>query len=59
MILEEWDDDELIPTYEDDGMDEGGCVFPGHCVMPGYHLKSECATADMMQAMMLDEGEPE
>ena len=34
--------------YDDERDDEPGCIFPGRCVMPGEHLVSECATADMM-----------
>lgn len=25
------------------------CAFPGRCVMPGEHMRSECATAEMME----------
>jgi hypothetical protein len=54
FLLEPYDEDEDVPSYEDDDMDEEGCIFPEHCVMPGYHLKSECATADMMRQMIED-----
>lgn len=26
-----------------------GCCFPGHCLMPGLHFKSECHTVDMLE----------
>lgn len=59
FILEPWGDDEEVPSYEEIGemLEEEGCLFPNDCVMPGYHLKAECATADMMRAMLEDEGE--
>ena len=40
--------DEYCEDCEDDPI---GCVFPGKCVMPGTHLESECATAEMMEEL--------
>jgi hypothetical protein len=37
---------------EDCDDDQVGCLFPGKCVMPGTHLESECATAEMMERAM-------
>ena len=34
---------------EDCDDDPVGCLFPGKCVMPGTHLESECAAAEMME----------
>jgi hypothetical protein len=53
------------PSNEDDGgydedEDDGGyemvfgCCFPGRCCMPGPHFKSECCTAEMMDAWAAD-----
>ena len=38
-----WEDDET-------GMGEDRCVFPGRCLMPGFHLSSECHTVEMVEA---------
>lgn len=38
--------DEECEDCEDDPV---GCLFPGKCVMPGAHVESECATANMME----------
>ena len=68
MSANEWDD-EYCPDADDfDGCEHGrgfdeecgycdddpiGCVFPGRCVMPGTHLESECATAEMMEQIKI------
>jgi hypothetical protein len=31
--------------------DEIGCLFPGECCMPGEHRKSECHTAEDLEAL--------
>ncbi len=33
------------------------CAFPGRCVMPGEHMSSECATAEMMEDWAKSEAE--
>ena len=35
--------------YDDDL--EEGCCFPGECLMPGEHFRSECHTVAMMEAI--------
>jgi len=37
-----------------DKAEEEGCCFPGRCCMPGYHMRSECHTAEMMDQMIED-----
>jgi hypothetical protein len=49
-----FDEDHEDNSYEDEPQDHGGCLFPGECVMPGEHLVSECATAEMMEAIYRD-----
>lgn len=34
--------DDLFDDGEEDGF---GCCYPGECVMPGLHMRSECHTA--------------
>lgn len=57
-IIEDYEDEELqTPPFTDhDDDSEFGCCFPSECCMPGPHMKSECCTAEMMQAMY-DAGE--
>lgn len=44
---EDWED-ERDPDWDEDESDE--CEFGVHCVMPGWHLRSECHTVEMAQA---------
>lgn len=37
---DDWDDPEL----------EDSCAFPGECLMPGEHTRSECHTVEMVEA---------
>ncbi len=34
--------------------DDYGCEFPGECLMPGYHIRAECHTAEMMEKYEAD-----
>ena len=43
MIDDGWD--EWHPEMSDDG-----CCFPGECLMPGPHFRSECHTVEMIEA---------
>lgn len=46
-----WDDsDELSYDEPDEDLEhEIGCDFPGQCLMPGEHMRSECHTVEMME----------
>jgi hypothetical protein len=33
-----------------DDEDDFGCWFPDECCMPGLHMRSECHTAEMIEA---------
>ena len=43
---------------DDDELNEFGCLFPSECVMQGYHMKSECHTAEMLEAQHNYAGQP-
>ncbi len=58
IIIESFEDEEYEgddPSFierEDLGDDsELGCCFPGECCMPGPHMRSECCTPEMIEAM--------
>lgn len=42
--------------HDPDEEECAGCCFPGECIMPGEHLRSECHTAEMMEAYMDEQG---
>jgi 3-hydroxymyristoyl/3-hydroxydecanoyl-(acyl carrier protein) dehydratase len=47
------DADPVNEYTEHDAMEdefEFGCHFPDECVMPGLHFRSECHTAEMIEA---------
>jgi hypothetical protein len=48
-------DDEDYRTPEARWEDEIGCLFPGECCMPGEHHKSECHTAEHLEAYEQDD----
>ena len=35
---------------DDDDFEDDDCCFPGECCMPGFHPRSECHTAEMLEA---------
>jgi hypothetical protein len=45
------EDFDCCDPAEDEPQDYHGCIFPGKCLMPGEHLVSECATAEMMETI--------
>jgi hypothetical protein len=51
-FIDEEDDVEANeePTF-DDGEFESGCCFPGECCVPGPHMRAECHTAEMLEAI--------
>lgn len=59
MADEEWSDEPFMDySLEDESLDreenEEGCCFPESCIMPGFHLRSECCTAEMMDQLRED-----
>jgi hypothetical protein len=44
----------IEPEYEDDDDELDECCFPARCLMPGYHLRSECHTAEMLEEYAVD-----
>jgi hypothetical protein len=41
-------EEEIGDNFDDDNQE--GCCFPSECCMPGSHLRSECHTAEMIEA---------
>lgn len=52
-------DTETLHGNDYSDYEEDGCCFPGECCMPGFHLKSECHTADMIENSIHHEALPE
>ena len=55
-----WEEDDLGCCEHGVGFDEDceacgedpvGCLYPEKCLMPGFHLESECHTADMIEKL--------
>jgi hypothetical protein len=46
----DYGDEDYLPP-ETRWEDEWGCLFPGECCMPGEHQKSECHTAEDLEAL--------
>jgi hypothetical protein len=44
------DDDEDDDPPDERDENQIGCWFPDECLMPGEHMKSECHTAEMVEA---------
>ncbi len=43
----EYPDEDGCDFFRDE---DEGCMFPGKCLMPGDHLRSECHTVEQIQA---------
>ncbi|MCI0391203.1 MAG: hypothetical protein MOB07_20880 [Acidobacteria bacterium] len=43
------DDDERYREIDGDDRDSDECHFPGECLMPGWHLRSECFNIQMAE----------
>lgn len=37
--------------FDDENWDEEGCCYPDKCCMGGLHFKSECHTAEDLEAI--------
>jgi hypothetical protein len=60
--LDRWNEDDddqnaLNDRYAlDEAIDEHTCCFPGNCLMPGEHMRSECHTAEMVEDYLSELG---
>lgn len=41
--------DGLLDECDVEEFEDEGCCFPGECLMPGDHVRSECHTVEMME----------